>query len=158
MRSYEYHEINEISNAFYRDGKTHQRFDYENNLLKKSNPILIGNFNKVAKWIETNCPTLNGEFDCRHNPYHWVKLVVENGKAYIECGSHGWGFDIAMSTTETAVFTRGSIQDIPYAFEGCQFFRNDSLEEFLSQWQAIKIRVIGTYNTQKNVYSESFEV
>ena len=158
MRNYKYFDINEESNHGTIDGKFHPRFGYEKNLLQKSNTILVGNFNKVAKWIEENCPTLNGEFECRHNPYHWVKIVVENGKAYLECGSHGYDFSIALSTTETAVFTRGSMQDQPYAFDGCQFFRNDYLEEFLSQWQSIKVRVIGKNNTQSKVYSESFEV
>ncbi len=143
MRNYEYHEIDSHI--------------YETNLINKSNPILIDNFNKVARWIEENYPTLDGEFECRHNPYHWVKLVVENGKAFLECGSHGNGFDIAMSTTETAIFVRGSMQRKPCAFARCQFFRNDYLEEFLSQWKTIKALIIEAYS-QKNMLYESFEV
>lgn len=157
MRNYLYLDINEENDHGTIDGKIHPRFGYEKKLLSDTNKVLVGNFNKVAKWIEENCPTLDGEFECRHNPYYWVTLVVENGKSYLECGSHGYRFDVAMSTTETAVFTRGSMQSQPYAFEGCQFFRNDRLEEFLSQWQSIKLRVIGAYNTKKMLYSESFE-
>lgn len=157
MRNYLYLDINEENDHGTIDGKIHPRFGYEKKLLSDTNKVLVGNFNKVAKWIEENCPTLDGKFECRHNPYYWVTLVVEKGKAYLECGSHGYGFCVAMSTTETAVFTRGSMQSQPYAFEGCQFFRNDRLEEFLSQWQSIKVRVIGAYNTKKMLYSESFE-
>ena len=131
--------------------------DYESRLLSQTPKVLVSNFNKVAKWITENCPNLNGEFECRHNPYYWIKLVVEDGKAYLECGSHGYGYDLALSTTETATFTRGSSQSTPNAFEGVQFFRSDRLEEFLSQWQEIKKLVISKNEVQCNVYSEDFE-
>lgn len=133
------------------------RFSYEKGLWKKTNQVLLNNFMKVANWIAENCPNLNGEFDCRHNVYHWTKLVVENGKAYLEYGSHGWDYEIALSTTETAVFSRGSMQSLPYAFDEL-FFRDDALEEFLSQWQTIKQYVIAKNDTQNKVFSEDFAV
>ena len=154
-RNYEQHSLNETRhNEQY---GTFFRFEHERNLWEKTTPVLLNNFMKVAKWIEENCPNLNGEFNCRHNTYHWTKLVVENGKAYLEYGSHGWGFDIALSTTETAVHARGSMQSRSYAFDEL-FFRNDALEEFLSQWQTIKEYVIAKNNTQNNVFSEDFAV
>lgn len=151
-RKYEYHSFDEKT----RNGLG-TRFSYEKGLWEKTNPVLLNNFMKVAKWIEENCPNLNGEFDCRHNTYHWTKLLVENGKAYLEYGSHGWGFDIALSTTETAVYSRGSMQSLPYAFDEL-FFRNDALEEFLSQWQTIKEYVIAKNNVQSKVFSTDFAV
>jgi hypothetical protein len=131
--------------------------DYESRLLSQTPKVLVNNFNKVAKWITENCPNLNGKFECHHNPNYWIKLVVEDGKAYLECGSHGYGYDLALSTTETATFSRGSAQSTPNAFEGVQFFRSDRLEEFLSQWQEIKRLVIAKNEVQCNVYSEDFE-
>jgi hypothetical protein len=154
-RKFEHHSFGEMSKSIYNTPTP--RFSYENGLFKKTNPVLLNNFLKVAHWIEENCPNLNGEFDCRHNTYHWTKLVVENGKPYLEYGSHGWGYDIALSTTETAVITRGSTQLTPYAFDEL-FFRNDALEEFLSQWQTIKQYVIAKNEMQNNVYSEDFAV
>jgi len=129
---------------------------YEENLLKKANPMLIRNFNKVAKWVAENCPKLNGEFRCEHNPYYWIQLVVENGKAYLEYGDHGYSFSLAMSMEETATMATGSCQRKPYAFKGIQFFRNDKLEEFLKQWSAIKRKVIAENSIQSNVYSDDF--
>lgn len=137
--------------------KNIQECGYESRLLAQTPKVLVSNFNKVAKWIEENCPSLTEEFSCRHNPYYWIKLVVEDGKAYLEEGSHGYGYSVAMSTTETATFTRGSMQCTPNAFEGVQFFRKDRLEEFLSQWQEIKKFVIAKNKVQCNVYSEDFE-
>lgn len=130
--------------------------DCEKRMFLNTNNILVNNFNKVAAWIAKEFPKLSGTFQCRHNPYHWVALVVEEGKAYLEEGSHGYGFDTALSTTETAVFSRGSMQRIPYAFDGVQFFRNDRLEEFLLQWPTIKTRIIAECNAKDTVYSESF--
>lgn len=143
MRKFIYKEIRERS--------------YEEGLLKKVNSQLVANFNKVAKWIEENCPRLNGEFSCSHNPYYWIKLVVEDGKAYIEYGSHGWGYELAMSTTESATFSRGSQQCTAYAYDGIQFFRNNALEEFLKEWGIIKERVILENRAQSLVFSDNFE-
>lgn len=139
---------------FYRDIKDDC---YARNLLEKSNKTLISNFNKVAKWIEENCPHLNGKFGCQHNPYYWIKLVVEDGKAYLEEGSHGYEYTLALSTTETATFSRGSMQSTPLAFQGIQFFRNKMLEEFLKQWQSIKEDVILENTLQRNVFSDDFK-
>lgn len=130
---------------------------YEQRMLESTNKMLIANFNKVAKWIEENCPHLNGEFSCRHNPYYWIQLVVEDGKAYLETGSHGYGYSLALSTTETATLSSGSMQCTPHAFNGLQFFRNDRLEEFLKQWQSIKAEIIAENASQRNVFSDQFE-
>lgn len=151
-RNYEFHTFEERT-----INGLHYRFSHEKGLMEKTNPTLLNNFIKVATWIKENCPNLNGEFNCYHKVYHWTKLVVENGKAYLEYGSHGWGFDIALSTTETAVFARGSMQSLPYAFKEL-FFRNDALEEFLSQWQTIKSNIIAKNNVQNKVFSEDFAV
>lgn len=139
-------------------GKLCKKFGYENNLLKQVNENLINNFFKCAKWIEENCPSLNGEFPCRHQPYHWTKLIVENGKAYLEYGSHGYSFEIALSTTETAYKSTGAYLANTYAFENVFFFRNDALEEFLSQWATLKFEIISKYRTQSDIYSIDFKV
>lgn len=139
-------------------GKLCKEFGYQNNLLKQVNENLINNFFKCAKWIEENCPSLNGEFPCRHQPYHWTKLIVENGKAYLEYGSHGHSFEIALSTTETAYKSTGAYMANTYAFENVFFFRNDALEEFLSQWATLKLEIISKYRTQSNIYSNDFQV
>lgn len=139
-------------------GKLCKKFGYENNLLKQVNENLINNFFKCAKWIEENCPSLNGEFRCRHQPYHWTKLIVENGKAYLEYGSHGYSFEIALSTTETAYKSTGAYLANTYAFENVFFFRNDALEEFLSQWATLKFEIISKYRTQSDIYSIDFKV
>jgi hypothetical protein len=143
MREYNYREIRERS--------------CEDSLLKNTNKTMINNFNKVAKWIETNCPHLNGKFKTSHNMYGWVTLVVEDGKAYLECGSHGYGFDIALSATETATIVTGSCQTTPSAFLGKQFFKNDDLEKFLKEWKDIKRKVITENENQCNAYSDDFE-
>ncbi len=143
MRKYNFRNIEENS--------------YERRMLGNTSKALISNFNKVAKWIEENCPNLNGEFRCKHNPYYWISLVVEDGKAYLEEGSHGYDYSVALSTTETATFSRGSQQRDPCAFIGVQFFRNDRLEEFLKQWRAIKEKVIAENALQESVFSEHFE-
>lgn len=155
MRRYEYHDIDEITRKTI-SGNPALRFSWENGLLERVNKTLINNFFKCASWIEENCPNLNGEFECRHNPYYWIKLVVENGKAYLEEGSHGYVFDIALSRTETARMTTGSMQSTPYAFLGKFFFRNDRLEEFLSQWGSIKNMIVAKNNVQSRVFSEEF--
>lgn len=54
MRKYNFRNIEENS--------------YERRMLGNTSKALISNFNKVAKWIEENCPNLNGEFRCKHNP------------------------------------------------------------------------------------------
>lgn len=157
-KNYKWCNINEMGNPkSFLDGKSHPRFGYERGLMEKTNCILIENFFKCAKWIEENHPNLNGEFECRHDPYHKTILVIENGKAYLETGSHSSGFSLALSTTETASYTQGSCQGSPYAFEGCFFFRNDRLEEFLSQWTSIKSRIEYKAALQKAVYSDSFK-
>ena len=125
---------------------TSELADYQN-----VNKKLVENFNKVAHWIEENCPHLNGKFDCRkkHDPYQWLRLVIEDGKAYLEVGSHGESYAYAMSTTETA---RGS----SYAFK-VQFFSNELLEEFLKNWSDIKLLVKAEYDKQSYVFSDEFE-
>ena len=45
-----------------------------------------------------------------------------------------------------------------YAFENVFFFRNDALEEFLSQWAMLKFEIISKYRTQTNIYSDKFQV
>ena len=142
MREYEYIDIN--------------RRDYERRMYERVNPTLMENFNKVADWVAKNCPKLNGKFNCSFNSFYWIALVVEDGKAYLEYGSHGYGFDVALSRDETATFSRGSCQKLPHAFKGVQFARNDRLEQFLSEWQGIKSAVIAKNNMQQNVYSEGF--
>lgn len=154
-RNYSYQNIDEMHIGSF-SGEPCLRFSHEHGLLQKTNEQLMSNFCKVAKWIGENCPNLNGEFHCKHDPFHWTKLVVENGKAYLETGSHGWDFDIAISTTETAVFTRGSMQRNAYAFLGVLFFRNERLEELLSQWSYIKQQIIAKNDIQKNVFSNTF--
>lgn len=154
MREYFYCTLDEKKQGI--DGET-LRFNAEKNMLERTNQVLMSNFLKCTKWVEENCPNLNGEFKCKHNPRYWIKLVVENGKAYLECGSHGWRFDIALSQTETAVFSRGSEQDLPYAFEGKHFFPNNRLEEFLSQWKTIKSQIVSANNIQTAIYDENFE-
>ena len=72
-------------------------------------------------------------------------MVVKNGKAYLQTGSHGWGYDIQLSTTETALLVSGSEQRIPYAYT-TQFFRNDRLLEFLENWKMIKQQIIAKGN------------
>lgn len=129
----------------------------EERLLANSNKTLISNFNKVAKWIEENCPHLNGEFECSPNPYYWISIVIEDGKAYLEEGSHGWEYKTALSTTETATFSRGSMQSTPYAYRGVQFFPNKRLEEFLKEWPSIKGRIIAEKEAQERVYGADFE-
>lgn len=121
--------------------------DYEQRLLRDTNKTLISNFNKVAEWIESNCPTLNGEFPCEHEVYHWTKLVVMEGKAYLETGSHGSCYELQLAVDGT----RTQSNTYPE-----QFFRNDRLEEFLKQWQSIK-RAIQCENEQQSiVYSDKF--
>lgn len=158
MRDYEYRDIHEMGNPrSFMDGKAHPNFGYELRLLAETNKTLLGNFNKVSKWIKTNCPHLSGVFKCRHNVYHWTALVVEDGKSYLEEGGHGYGFSTALSADETAVCSRGSTQGKPYAFEGVQFFPNSRLEEFLKQWPEIKQQIIIENKEQSGVYSEDFE-
>lgn len=154
-KNYVYHKIDEITTSTMH-GNPCLRFSYEHQLLQKTDEQLMRNFCKVAEWIGENCPNLNGEFHCKHDPFHWTKLVVEDGKAYLETGSHGWDYDIALSTTETAVFSRASEQRNPYAFFGVRFFRNERLEEFLSQWFDIKQKVVAKNNIQRNVFSDTF--
>jgi hypothetical protein len=143
MRSFKYFDLEEGS--------------YEWRLFTETNKMLVSNFNKVANWIKENCPKLNGKFQCRHNPYYWIQVVIEDGKAYLEEGSHGYGYDIAMSQTETATFSRGSSQKNPHAYDGVQFFRNDRMEVFLKQWPEIKEKIISENKSQMNVFSEDFE-
>jgi hypothetical protein len=135
---------------------THPISNYALKLSDKLNPTLLANFKKVCKWIKDNCPNLNGKFQCRHNPYYKIHLIVEDGKAYLCEGSHDYGYSTYLSATETAVYTQGSCQSAPYAFHNVYFFRNDRLEEFLSQWQSIKQCIIAKNIVQSNVYSANF--
>ena len=155
MRKYIYKDIYEQGIGTF-SGKLCYKYPTELATYQNVNHKLIENFNKVAHWIEENCPHLNGRFDCNHNPYYWISLVVEDGKAYLEKGSHGYDFDTALSASDTAVFTRGSNQSIPCAFE-VQFFPNKRLEEFLKQWNEIKLSVKAEYNKQSYVFSDEFE-
>ena len=156
-RTYDYKDINEMGLAqHFTDGIARPRFRNELSQIENTNKVLLSNFFKCADWITENCPTLNGTFNCMHNPYHWTRIVVEDGKAYLEYGSHGWGFDIALSATETAVMSRGSMQSNPYAFRNIHFFRNDALEEFLSQWYSIKTAIQCANRVQCGVFSEDF--
>lgn len=155
MRHYEFHDINEMSGPNVVCNHEHPRWGCEQRLHGMTNKTLIENFNKVAEWVYECCPTLNGKFFCQHDPYHWTALKVEDGKAYFEYGSHGYGYDLALSTTETAVFSRGSMQSTPFAF-AVQFARNDRLEEFLKQWSSIKEQIIAENCRQQSVYSHNF--
>lgn len=157
MRKYQYFDINELGlPSWYVDGKPHPRFGYELKLVATTNATLMANFQKIAKWVSENCPHLNGKFKCKHDPYRWIELVVENGKAYLEYGSHGNGFDVAVSTTETAVFSRGSCQEVAYAFKDVFFAHNNVLEKFISEWPNIKARVVESNAIQTIVYSDDF--
>lgn len=157
MRKFEYHNINEMGNPrCYVDNKAHLRFSTEQKMLANTNPNLMANVMKVFAWIKENCPNLNGEFHCRHNPYYKIHLHVKNGKAYLCEGSHSYGYATYLSAEETAVYSQGSCQGAPYAFKGVYFFRNDRLEEFLSQWSRIKNEIIAKNNVQKNVFSDEF--
>ena len=131
-------------------------FGWELGLLKRTNKTLIANFHKVCEWIEENCPHLNGEFVCRHNPFYKIHLIIENGKAYLCTGSHSVGYELYLSKTETATYSQGSCQGNPYGFKDIFFYRNDRLEEFLSQWGSIKRQIILKNEMQNKVYSEDF--
>ena len=155
MRKFSYKDIYERGIGTF-SGKMCYKHPTELKAYESVNKNLIDNFNKVAHWVEENCPNLNGTFKCRHNPYYWISRVVENGKAYLEEGSHGYDYSLALSTTETASFSRGSCQGIPYAFN-VQFFPNARLEEFLKQWGDIKSAVMAEYDNQSYVLSDRFE-
>lgn len=152
MRRFEYHRIDERGKA-----SPSPRFSYEQKRLESTDPILLANTMKVFAWIKENCPNLNGEFHCRHNPYYKIHLIVENGKAYLCEGSHGYGYATYLSAEETAVYSQGSCQSAPYAFKDVFFFRNDRLEEFLFQWKLIKNEVIAKNRLQESVFSDDFE-
>lgn len=122
-------------------GKLCKEFGYQNNLLKQVNENLINNFFKCAKWIEENCPSLNGEFRCRHQPYHWTKLIVENGKAYLEYGSHGYSFEIALSTTETAYKSTVLIWQILMLLKMCSFSVMMHLKNFYHNGQHLNLKL-----------------
>lgn len=159
MTRFEYHDINEMGKASsFIDNIARPRFRNQIKMVEDTNPTLMANFFKVAEWIKKNCPNLNGTFSCRHNVYHKIDLIVENGKAYLCEGGHDYGYSTYLSTTETAVYTQGSCQSAPYAFHNVFFFRNDRLEEFLSQWQSIKQNIIAKNIVQSNVYSADFNV
>lgn len=157
MRTFEFHDINEMGlPQWFMDNKAHPRFGHERGLLERTNKTLIANFHKVCEWIEENCPHLNGEFECRHNPFYKIHLIVEDGKAYLCTGSHSVGYELYLSKTETATYSQGSCQGKPYGFKGIFFYRNDRLEEFLSQWGSIKRQIILKNEMQNKVYSENF--
>lgn len=129
---------------------------YEKTLFNSTNQQLLGNVLKCFKWVKDNCPNLSGIYDCRFNSYYWLRLVVENGKAYLEYGSHGYDYSIALSLTETLTFTRGSMQQIAYGYDEL-FFRNDRMEEFLSQWHSIKNSIVADNERKNKIYSDSFQ-
>lgn len=157
MRTFEYHDINEMGKPqWYVDGKARPRFSFEQKMLANTNSNLMANVMKVFAWIKENCPNLNGEFHCRHNPYYKIHLIVKNGKAYLCEGSHGYRYATYLSAEETAVYSQGSCQINPYAFKGVYFFRNDRLEEFLTQWKLIKNEVIAKNRLQESVFSNEF--
>ena len=157
MRTFEFHDINEMGNPeMFIDNKAHPRFSYELRLLEGTNKTLIANFHKVCEWIEENCPHLNGKFECRDNFFYKIHLIIENGKAYLCTGSHSYGYELYLSKTETATYTQGSCQDKPYGFKDIFFYKNDRLEEFLSQWGSIKRQIILKNDAQSRVYSEDF--
>ena len=135
---------------------THPISGYAQTLSNKLNPTLLANFKKVCKWIKDNCPNLNGEFHCRHNPYYKIHLIVEDGKAYLCEGSHGWGYGLYLFEDGSAEYSQGSCQSSPYAYNNIYAFRNNRLEEFLSQWQGIKVQIESAYRVQSNVFSEDF--
>lgn len=159
MRQYKFADINEIGPAWrFIDGKPHPNYGYEQRLLANTDPRLVENFHKVCDWIAKNCPTLIGEFPCEHRVYYWLTLKVEDGKAYLEKGSHGHSlFECAISRTESATAHPGSCSSEMTAFDGVFFFFNERLEEFLKQWPSIKQRVFAEYKAQSNVYSSNFE-
>ena len=157
MRTFEYHDINEMGKPqWYMDGKAHPRFSYEQKMISETNPNLIANVMKVIARIKENCHNLNGEIHCRHNPYYKIHLIVKNGKAYLCEGSHSCGYATYLSAEESATYSQGSCQGAPYAFKGIYFFRNDRLEEFLSQWSSIKSEVTIKNKLQENVFSSEF--
>ncbi len=155
MRKFSYKDIYEQGIGSF-SGKLCYEHPTELKTYQNVNKNLIRNFNKVAHWIEENCPHLNGSFKCKHNPYYWINLVVEDGKAYLEEGSHGYDYSLALSTTETASCSRGSCESTPYAFN-VQFFPNSRLEEFLKEWREIKLKVKAEYDSQSYVFSDTFE-
>ena len=129
---------------------------YEKNLADNLNPTLLANFKKVCKWIKENCPNLNGEFHCNHNPYYKIHLIVKKGEAYLCEGSHGWGYAHYLFDGGSAVYSQGSCQGAPYGYNNIYAFRNDRLEEFLSQWTYIKSQVISRNTMQNSVYGDDF--
>lgn len=158
MRIFEYHDIDEMGRAeWFMDNIARPRFSLEQKMIEQTNPQLLANFMKVAKWVEDNCPNLNGKFSCRHNPSYKIDFIIENGKAYLCYGSHSVGYALYLSSTETAVYCQGSCQGAPYAFKGIFFYRNDRLEEFLSQWPLIKARIILANEVQRKVFDENFQ-
>jgi hypothetical protein len=86
-----------------------------------------------------------------------LKFIVENGKAFLECGSWGWGFDIALSNTETATFVRGSMQRWPQSFSNVFFFHNHLLVNFLQEWSTIKNTLIEQEQKQTLIFSDDFQ-
>ena len=129
---------------------------YAQTLSNELNPTLLANFKKVCKWIKDNCPNLNGEFHCRHNPYYKIHLIVEDGKAYLCEGSHSYGYALYLFEEGSAEYSQGSCQGSPYAYNNIYAFRNGRLEEFLSQWQSIKVQIENAYRVQSNVFSKDF--
>lgn len=136
----------------------HSISSYAVTLSNNLNPTLLANFKKVCKWISENCPNLNGEFHCRHNPYYKIDLIVEDGVAYLCTGNHGWGYGLYLFEKGSAEYSQGSCQSSPYAYNNVYAFRNDRLEEFLSQWQSIKTQIVIANRVQMKVFDENFEV
>ena len=123
--------------------------------VHNTDPMLLRNFNKVLLWLWQNCPKLNGTFYCPQNEHqvYWVRLVVENGRPFLEVGVKGhWHFKRALSRTVTAV-SDNSCTTKAYV---TQFFRNEDLERFLKDWPRMKVEIINEYTAQRAVYSPDF--
>ena len=129
---------------------------YEYKMEQLTNKVLVKNFFKCCDWIEDNCPNLKMQVKCKDNKEKWLRLEIENGKAYLECGDWGWDFQIALSRTETATFSRGSQQRNPHCFTDVFFFYNDLLVTFLKEWDITKQLILAERNRQNIVYSDNF--
>lgn len=130
---------------------------YEYRMIEKTNQQLMNNFHKCCSWVAENCPNLNITIKCKGDNDKWLKFIVENGKAFLECGPWGWGFDIALSNTETATFVRGSMQRRPQSFNNVFFFHNHLLVNFLQEWSTIKNTLIEQEQKQTLIFSDDFQ-
>lgn len=134
---------------------------YENNgyvhrMEELTNKMLIKNFFKCCDWIEDNCPNLTMRLKFNGNKEKWLRLTIEHGKAYLECGDWGWGCDIALSRTETAKCSTGSQQTKAQCFTDVFFFHNDLLEIFLKEWNKTKELILLESEKQNIIFSDNF--